>query len=302
MAEEGKSLRCAPHTPGGTTQGAPAGCPPQDPVLLPAWQLEKRRPEGGQAVTRSPRPTGAASPILARSGNLCPPQRWSGCVLQVYVSEIAPPSVRGALGATPQLMAVFGSLSLYALGKYPLCFPLGGVGAPGAWIPEGWGRDQGRWPLMGTPGCPGPPREQLAAGGSVWPLTCRPSPPGLLLPWRWLAVAGEGPVLVMILLLSFMPNSPRFLLSRGRDDEALRALAWLRGAAADVRAEFQQIQDNVRKQVWLARWAAPRASPGRPRGCGRGAEWRQQQWQPCVCRAAECRGPRSGTPACAAPS
>lgn len=41
-----------------------------------------------------------------------------GCVLQVYVSEIAPAGVRGALGATPQLMAVFGSLSLYALGKY----------------------------------------------------------------------------------------------------------------------------------------------------------------------------------------
>lgn len=37
--------------------------------------------------------------------------------MQVYVSEIAPPGVRGALGATPQLMAVFGSLSLYALGK-----------------------------------------------------------------------------------------------------------------------------------------------------------------------------------------
>lgn len=38
--------------------------------------------------------------------------------MQVYVSEIAPAGVRGALGATPQLMAVFGSLSLYALGKY----------------------------------------------------------------------------------------------------------------------------------------------------------------------------------------
>ena len=55
--------------------------------------------------------------------------------MQVYVSEIAPPSVRGALGATPQLMAVFGSLSLYALGKYhpdahetpPVC-RLGGLG------------------------------------------------------------------------------------------------------------------------------------------------------------------------------
>lgn len=72
---------------------------------------------------------------------------------------------------------------------------------------------------------------------------------GLLLPWRWLAVAGEGPVVVMILLLTFMPNSPRFLLSRGRDAEALRALAWLRGADADIRWEFQQIQDNVRRQV-----------------------------------------------------
>ncbi|KAM8943767.1 solute carrier family 2, facilitated glucose transporter member 6 isoform 1-T1 [Lycaon pictus] len=116
--------------------------------------------------------------------------------IPVYVSEIALPGVRGALGATPQLMAVFGSLSLYAL--------------------------------------------------------------GLLLPWRWLAVAGEGPVLIMILLLSFMPNSPRFLLSRGRDTEALRALAWLRGADADIRWEFEQIQDNVRRQSTHMSWAEAR--------------------------------------------
>ncbi|XP_062062842.1 solute carrier family 2, facilitated glucose transporter member 6 isoform X2 [Lepus europaeus] len=117
---------------------------------------------------------------------------WFG----VYVSEIAPPGVRGTLGATPQLMAVFGSLSLYAL--------------------------------------------------------------GLLLPWRWLAVAGEGPVFLMILLLTFMPNSPRFLLSRGRDDEALRALSWLRGADARVHWEFQQIQDNVHRQSSRVSWAEVR--------------------------------------------
>uniref|UniRef100_A0A8C5V2B7 Solute carrier family 2 member 6 n=1 Tax=Microcebus murinus TaxID=30608 RepID=A0A8C5V2B7_MICMU len=116
--------------------------------------------------------------------------------IPVYVSEIAPPGVRGALGATPQLMAVFGSLSLYAL--------------------------------------------------------------GLLLPWRWLAVAGEAPVLTMILLLSVMPNSPRFLLSRGKDEEALRALAWLRGADADVQWEFEQIQDNVRRQSSRVSWAEAR--------------------------------------------
>ncbi|MBW02538.1 Solute carrier family 2, facilitated glucose transporter member 6, partial [Eschrichtius robustus] len=81
---------------------------------------------------------------------------------------------------------------------------------------------------------------------------------GLLLPWRWLAVAGEGPVLVMIVLLSFMPNSPRFLLSRGRDSEALQALAWLRGADADIRWEFEQIQNNVRRQSSHLSWAEAR--------------------------------------------
>lgn len=76
----------------------------------------------------------------------------------------------------------------------------------------------------------------------------KPLSPGLLLPWRWLAVAGEGPVLIMILLLSFMPNSPRFLLSKSRDEEALQALTWLR-ADSEVHWEFEQIQDNVRRQV-----------------------------------------------------
>ncbi|KAH0519137.1 Solute carrier family 2, facilitated glucose transporter member 6 [Microtus ochrogaster] len=125
--------------------------------------------------------------------------------IPVYVSEIAPPGVRGALGATPQLMSVFGSLSLYALGKYH-------------------------------------PVIQHA---------------GLLLPWRWLAVAGEGPVLVMILLLSFMPNSPRFLLSKGRDEEALQALTWLR-ADSEVHWEFEQIQDNVRRQSSRVSWSEAR--------------------------------------------
>ncbi|KAF0876104.1 GTR6 protein, partial [Crocuta crocuta] len=129
--------------------------------------------------------------------------------IPVYVSEIAPPGVRGALGATPQLMAVFGSLSLYALGKRRLLTPS--------------------------------------------------SPAGLLLPWRWLAVAGEGPVLVMTVLLSFMPNSPRFLLSRGRDAEALRSLAWLRGADTDIRWEFSQIQDNVQRQSTRVSWAEARS-------------------------------------------
>ncbi|NXO51134.1 GTR6 protein, partial [Aramus guarauna] len=76
------------------------------------------------------------------------------------------------------------------------------------------------------------------------PGSCR----GLVLDWRWLAVAGEVPVLTMIVLLCFMPNSPRFLLSQGKDDEALRSLCWLRGKDTDYAREYEQIKDSVRKQ------------------------------------------------------
>ncbi|KAM6193171.1 solute carrier family 2, facilitated glucose transporter member 6 [Sarcoramphus papa] len=110
--------------------------------------------------------------------------------IPVYLSEISHPGVRGMLGACPQIMAVLGSLVLYALGKYLR----------------------------------------------------------LVLDWRWLAVAGEVPVLTMIVLLCFMPNSPRFLLSQGKDDEALGSLCWLRGKDTDYGREYQQIKDSVRKQ------------------------------------------------------
>ncbi|XP_007475295.1 solute carrier family 2, facilitated glucose transporter member 6 isoform X2 [Monodelphis domestica] len=113
--------------------------------------------------------------------------------IPVYVSEISHPGVRGALGATPQIMAVFGSLLLYAL--------------------------------------------------------------GLKVPWRWLAVAGEVPVVVMMVLLCFMPNSPRFLLSQGKEEEALEALAWLRGRDTDFHREFQQIQNSVQQQSSRLSWA-----------------------------------------------
>ncbi|XP_068011710.1 solute carrier family 2, facilitated glucose transporter member 6 isoform X2 [Melanerpes formicivorus] len=106
--------------------------------------------------------------------------------IPVYISEISHPGVRGMLGACPQLMAVLGSLILYAL--------------------------------------------------------------GLVLDWRWLAVAGEVPVLIMIILLCFMPSSPRFLLSQGKEGEALRSLCWLRGRDTDYGREYEQIKDSVRKQ------------------------------------------------------
>lgn len=75
------------------------------------------------------------------------------------------------------------------------------------------------------------------------------SPTGLVLPWRWLAVAGEVPVLVMLFLLCFMPNSPRYLITNDKRDEASRALKWLRGPDSNYIAELNQIERSVNSQV-----------------------------------------------------
>ncbi|MCJ8734740.1 hypothetical protein PDJAM_G00238920 [Pangasius djambal] len=77
---------------------------------------------------------------------------------------------------------------------------------------------------------------------------------GLILPWQWLAVAGEVPVLIMLLLLCFMPNSPRYLITKGKLDEAGRALQWLRGPDSNYITELNRIQQSVNSQVGM-KWS-----------------------------------------------
>ncbi|KAJ8006085.1 hypothetical protein DPEC_G00124600 [Dallia pectoralis] len=106
--------------------------------------------------------------------------------IPVYISEISHPKVRGTLGSCPQVTAVFGALSLYAL--------------------------------------------------------------GLVLPWRWLAVVGEFPALLMLLLLCFMPHSPRYLVACGQQEKALKSLKWLRGQNSDFMTEFNRIELSLASQ------------------------------------------------------
>ncbi|XP_069039699.1 solute carrier family 2, facilitated glucose transporter member 8 [Lepisosteus oculatus] len=71
---------------------------------------------------------------------------------------------------------------------------------------------------------------------------------GLVLEWRWLAVACSVPPALMLVLMCFMPETPRFLLAQGREYEALAALRFLRGPAVPHEWECVQIEAAAREQ------------------------------------------------------
>ncbi|TRY64958.1 hypothetical protein DNTS_024639 [Danionella cerebrum] len=71
---------------------------------------------------------------------------------------------------------------------------------------------------------------------------------GLILPWRWLAVAGEVPVVIMMILLCFMPTSPRYLTMKGNRLKAVKSLEWLRGSSSDYLTEFAKMERSINSQ------------------------------------------------------
>ncbi|KAI1900473.1 hypothetical protein AGOR_G00050300 [Albula goreensis] len=71
---------------------------------------------------------------------------------------------------------------------------------------------------------------------------------GLVLDWRWLAVTCSVPPTLMLVLMCFMPETPRFLLSRGKRREAEEVLRFLRGPHAPVEWECDQISGATREQ------------------------------------------------------
>jgi SP family sugar:H+ symporter-like MFS transporter len=67
---------------------------------------------------------------------------------------------------------------------------------------------------------------------------------GGLAAWRWMYLAQAAPAAVFLIALFFIPESPRYLVAKGRDAEARGVLARLFGAAAadskaaEIRASF----------------------------------------------------------------
>jgi sugar porter (SP) family MFS transporter len=62
--------------------------------------------------------------------------------------------------------------------------------------------------------------------------------------WRWMLGVQVFPALLYLLLLSFIPESPRWLVIKGRDEEALGVLTRV-GGAAQAQESMQQIRQSL---------------------------------------------------------
>ena len=71
---------------------------------------------------------------------------------------------------------------------------------------------------------------------------------GLVVPVQFLVITLSSPSLLFLLLCWRLPESPVWLMRRGREEEARQTLAWLRGGKYDIEPEVEEIRDVIAKE------------------------------------------------------
>ncbi len=66
--------------------------------------------------------------------------------------------------------------------------------------------------------------------------------------WRMMVLIGAVPALMLLIGLAFLPESPRFLASKGQRDKAIAILRSLRGPDENPEAEMRDIEDAAQEQ------------------------------------------------------
>ncbi|KAM3824330.1 solute carrier family 2, facilitated glucose transporter member 5-like isoform 3-T4 [Vipera latastei] len=143
----------------------------------------------------------------------------SSNVVPMYLGEMSPKNLRGAIGVMPQLFITVGILAAQILGMRMI---LGSAeGKPDRLLQHGGGGGaQGLWGAFVT-------RLPLSLKG--WPVL--------------MALTGV-PAALQLLLLPFFPESPRYLLIQKGDEEGARtALKKLRGSD-DVEDEMEEMRQE----------------------------------------------------------
>jgi len=80
--------------------------------------------------------------------------------------------------------------------------------------------------------------------------------------WRWMFTAVAIPAILLLVTAPFIPESPRWLLTRGRDSDAAAVLGLL-GGHEYVRHELQSIQGALAVHGEEAKWHELLSHPGR---------------------------------------
>nr|CAD7260354.1 unnamed protein product [Timema shepardi] len=79
---------------------------------------------------------------------------------------------------------------------------------------------------------------------------------GAMVPYLWLAIASCGLPIVFFITFVWMPESPVYLLSRGKDEKAEKALKWLRGVSPDydydISYEISHMKNRLDEAVSIA--------------------------------------------------
>ncbi|MCL4151508.1 UNVERIFIED_CONTAM: hypothetical protein GTU68_015225 [Idotea baltica] len=86
---------------------------------------------------------------------------------------------------------------------------------------------------------------------------------GAFMNWRQLATVTAIAPACLFLSTLFIPETPSFLLYRGRDAEATEALKWLRGSSTDVSRELTIMKANIASLRRQQQQETPRRSPPR---------------------------------------
>ena len=71
---------------------------------------------------------------------------------------------------------------------------------------------------------------------------------GLVVPVQYYAFPLCCPSLVFLLLCWRLPESPVWLMRRGREEEARLTLAWLRGKKYDIEPEIAEIKEVIAEE------------------------------------------------------
>ncbi|XP_015912675.1 facilitated trehalose transporter Tret1 [Parasteatoda tepidariorum] len=71
---------------------------------------------------------------------------------------------------------------------------------------------------------------------------------GIFLSWEWLCVPSAVLVVVAIVGMAFVPESPRWLIGKGGYQEAVAAINFLQGDTVDASAECVSIDEDMRLQ------------------------------------------------------